>query len=120
MNDTPVTPQTNPLLDISGLPRFGAIRPEHVEPALDEVLAHNRLRVQEILAATDRYAWENLVAPQEELDDRLNRVWSPVVHMNSVVNTQELRAAYNACLPKLSDYATEMGQNEGLYSYNFV
>lgn len=106
---------TNPLLAMRGLPPFSAIRPEHIEPAVDAVLADNRAAIARLLDAGGGYTWENLVAPLEELSDRLRRVWSPIGHMNAVVNSPELRAAYNACLPKLSDYATELGQNEGLY-----
>lgn len=105
----------NPLLETTGLPRFAHIRPEHVEPAIDALLAENRATVQQLLTASNTYTWANLMQPLEEMGERLNRAWSPVSHMNSVVNSDALRAAYNACLPRLSDYATEMGQNEGLY-----
>ncbi len=106
---------TNPLLDLTGLPPFSRIRPEHVEPAIDTLLAENRKTVASLLARTGGFDWENLVEPLEELDDRLNRAWSPVSHLNAVMNNEALRTAYNACLPKLSDYATEMGQNEALF-----
>ena len=106
--------ETNPLLQMDDLPPFHAIRPEHVEPAVDAVLAHNRAEVARLLAQGG-YSWGALVAPLEALDDRLSRIWSPVSHMNAVVNNPQLREAYEACLPKLSDYATEMGQNEQLY-----
>ena len=105
----------NPLLEMCGLPPFAHIKPEHIEPAVDAVLADNRARVDELVGAGAPYTWATLMQPLEELDDRLNRIWSPVRHMNSVVNSEALRAAYNACLSKLSDYATEMGQNERLY-----
>ena len=105
----------NPLLEMAGLPPFSEIKPEHVEPALDVLLAESRQVVEDLLAATTEYSWDNLVQPLEEMEERLGRVWSPVSHMNSVVNSDELREAYNACLPKLSDYGTEMGQHEGLY-----
>ena len=105
----------NPLLEMNDLPPFGSIKPEHVEPALDALLVENRAAVADVLAAGGPWGWESLVAPLEALDDRLNRIWSPVSHMNAVVNNPELRAAYEACLPRLSDYATEMGQNEALY-----
>ncbi len=107
---------TNPLLEQDGLPAFSQIKPEHVEPAIDQLLADNRKHMAELLEATAEPSWGNLVEPIEEWEDRLGRVWSPVSHMNSVVNSDELRAAYNACLPKLSDYSTEMGQNEKLYA----
>jgi oligopeptidase A len=105
----------NPLLDLPGLPPFSSIKPEHVEPAIDALLAENRAQTLALLDALDDYTWDNFVQPLEELDDKLNRAWSPVSHMNSVVNSEELRAAYNACLPKLSEYGTEMGQNEQLF-----
>ena len=106
---------TNPLLLLRGLPPFAAIKPQHVEPAIDEILSENRVAIARLLDRQHAYTWSNLVEPLEELADRLRRAWSPVGHMNSVVNSLELRAAYNACLPKLSDYASELGQNELLY-----
>ena len=106
---------TNPLLELTGLPPFSRIRPEHVEPAIDQLLADAREQVETLLAGNTDYSWENLVAPLEEMNDRISRAWSPVSHMNSVVNSDALRDAYNACLPKLSEYATEMGQHKGLY-----
>ncbi len=105
----------NPLLTTSGLPRFSEIKPNHIEPAIDTLLAEARNLVETLLAAEKNYTWDNLVQPLEEMDDRIERAWSPVSHMNSVVNTEALRKAYNICLPKLSDYSTEMGQHEGLY-----
>ena len=106
---------SNPLLTLSGLPPFSAILPRHVEPAVDQVLSDNRAVIARLLEGGPPYTWANLVAPLEEIADRLRRVWSPVGHLNAVVNSPELRAAYNACLPKLSDYATELGHNERLY-----
>ncbi|MCW8828143.1 MAG: oligopeptidase A [Gammaproteobacteria bacterium] len=105
----------NPLLQMNDLPPFQAIKPEHVEPAVDAVLAENRAEVVRLLERDDGFSWFTLVEPLEALDDRLSRIWSPVSHMNAVVNNPKLRSAYEACLPKLSDYATEMGQNEQLY-----
>ena len=105
----------NPLLTMTGLPPFSRISAEHVEPAIDTLLAENRKTVDELLAATEDYTWDNLIQPLEDMDDRLSRLWSPISHMNSVVNSEALRAAYNACLPKLSEYGTEMGQNVRLY-----
>ena len=106
---------SNPLLKMEGLPPFRHILPEHVEPAIDEVLTQNRATLKTLLEKGKPYSWDTLVQPLEEMDDWLSRVWSPVSHMNSVVNSEALREAYNACLPKLSDYATEMGQNWQLY-----
>ncbi|WP_394753991.1 oligopeptidase A [Crenothrix sp.] len=107
---------TNPLLDYSTLPLFSKIKPEHVEPAIDQLLADARAVVKKHLQATSDYTWENLIDPLEDVDDKLNKAWSPVSHINSVLNNDELRAAYNACLPKLSQYSTEMGQNAELFN----
>jgi oligopeptidase A len=105
----------NPLLNTGDLPRFSKILPEHVEPAIDLLLAENRSHVAEVLQNEAPRTWESFIQPLEELDDRLNRAWSPVSHLHSVADNDDLPIAYNKCLPKLSDYATEMGQNEDLY-----
>lgn len=106
---------SNPLLEMTGLPPFSKIKVVHIEPAIDELLAENRSKLLKILSNSEPYNWDNLVTPIEEMDDRLGRAWSPISHMNSVVNSDELRDAYNNCLPKLSEYGTEMGQNVELY-----
>ncbi|MDP1663727.1 MAG: oligopeptidase A [Methylobacter sp.] len=111
----------NPLLTNSTLPMFSQIKPEHVVPAIDQLLAEARSSVEQHLQATQHYTWKNLIEPLEDVDDKLSKAWSPVSHMNSVVNSDELRDAYNACLPKLSAYSTEMGQNEALFkAYRFI
>ncbi len=100
---------------------FSKIKPEHIVPAIDQLLSDARASVVQHLAATQHYTWKNLVEPLEDVDDKLNKAWSPVSHLNSVVNSDELRDAYNACLPKLSAYSTEMGQNEALFNaYRFI
>lgn len=106
---------TNPLLTAADLPNYAAIQPQHVEPALDQALADNRAAIDRLLSAHAVYTWENLLRPLEELEDRLNKIWSPVNHLNSVQDSEALRAAYNACLPKLSAYYSELGQHQGLY-----
>jgi oligopeptidase A len=106
---------TNPLLDQNGLPPFSKIKPEHVKPAIDTLLAESRQLVEHLLQQNSRYSWDNLVEPLDAMDDRISRAWSPVSHMNSVVNSEALRETYNECLPILSEYGTEMGQHEGLY-----
>ncbi len=100
---------------------FSKIKPEHTVPAIDQLLAEARSSVEQHLQATQDYTWKNLIEPLENVDDKLSKAWSPVSHMNSVVNSDELRDAYNACLPKLSAYSTEMGQNEDLFkAYRFI
>jgi len=106
---------SNPLLELEGLPPFSKILPDHVVPAIDQILSESREQVAALADAADPPTWANFIEPLEEIDDRLSRAWSPVSHMNSVVNSDALREAYNSCLPKLSDYATEMGHNEVLY-----
>lgn len=106
----------NPLLNQQNLPAFTMIKPEHVEPAIDSLLATHRQQISELLETTTQPTWMSLIEPLDEWDDELERAWSPVSHMNAVVNSDELREAYNACLPKLSEFATEMGQNEALYN----
>ncbi len=106
---------SNPLLQQPELPTFSAIKPADVEPAIDELLSRNRARIKALCSNTDAPDWNTLVAPLEQLNDELANAWSPVSHMNSVVNGEELRQAYNACLPKLSQYWTELGQNQPLF-----
>ena len=107
---------SNPLLDFNGLPRFGQIEAIHVIPAIEQLLAENRKKLAELLADNDTfYTWDNLMYPLQEMDDRLSRAWSPVSHLNSVKNSEELRAAHEHCLPLLSEYHTEVGQNGVLY-----
>ncbi|KAB7624479.1 oligopeptidase A [Alkalilimnicola sp. S0819] len=107
--------QGNPLFQTEQLPPFSRIRPEHVEPAIDTLLAENRATLATLLGGERAYSWENLIEPLEAMNDRLAKAWSPVSHLNAVMNNEELRAAYNACLPKLSDYGTELGQNRHLF-----
>ncbi len=105
----------NPLLITGQLPAFDAIKPEHIQPAVEQVIAENRQAIEALTEAAVTPSWESLVAPLEALEDRLEQVWAPVSHLNAVMNSEALRAAYNACLPMLSAYHTEMGQNTQLY-----
>ena len=104
----------NPLLADQTLPAFTSIRPEHVEPAIRELLSRNRARIEELAGLADP-SFATLVEPLEELDHRVSRTWSPVSHLNAVLNCEPLRASYNACLPLLSAYHTDLAQNEALY-----
>ncbi|MEX6500549.1 oligopeptidase A [Pseudomonas zhanjiangensis] len=106
----------NPLLQDFDLPPYSAIRAEHVEPAIDRILADNRSAIAELLKTQQSEpSWEGLVQVLDELHERLGRAWSPVSHLNAVCNSAELRQAYEACLPKLSAYWTELGHNRALY-----
>ena len=106
---------SNPLTDYQGLPPYQQIKPEHVQPAIENVLAHNRARLKEILTDQENYSWATLISPLEDIQDKLNKTWSPVSHLNAVMNNEALREAHNACLPKLSEYGTELGQNRQLF-----
>jgi len=103
----------NPLLDFSGLPRFDEIRPEHVAPAIDELLGAGRRALASSIAAPA--AWDQFVAPLEDANERLGRAWGQVAHLHAVMDNPALREAYNAALPKISQYWTELGQNLQLY-----
>ncbi|GMQ95822.1 MAG: oligopeptidase A [Gammaproteobacteria bacterium] len=105
----------NPLLEDLELPPFSRIGAEHVLPAVQTLLARGRGRIAEVLDAAEEPAWESVVQAVGEMDDRIGRAWSPVAHLNAVADNPQLREAHNAALPLLSEYATEMGQNEGLY-----
>lgn len=97
------------------LPAFSQIRPEEIEPALDQILTENRARIAALLAEPKLYTWENLLQPLEDLDNRLEKFWSPISHLHAVAQTPALRKVYNHCLPKLTAYNTELEQNETLY-----
>ena len=106
---------TNPLLQDFDLPPYSQIKPEHVEPAIEQILADNRAAIARLLQTQQAQpSWDGLVLALDELHARLGRAWSPVSHLNAVCNSAELRAAYEACLPKLSEYWTELGQNQAL------
>ena len=107
---------TNPLSSFTGLPRFNEIRPEHVSPAIDSLLAEGRALVEQLATATAAPDWQNFVQPMEEFSDKLSRCWGPVGHMNAVVNTPELREAYNENLAKLTDFYSDLSQDERLYN----
>src|SRR3954471_20393665 len=108
-----VADRLNPLLDFSGLPRFDALKPEHVAPALDELLAEGRSTVERVLGAP--VSWDSFVAPLEDANERIGRAWGQVAHLHAVLDSPELREAYNANLPKLTQYWTELGQNQHLF-----
>lgn len=105
----------NPLLASQRLPTFDQIRAEHVEPAIDHIIAEQRRRIEAFLDSGLSPNFENFVLLLDSMAERLNRIWSPVSHMNAVVNNEALRKAYNNCLTKLSAFSTELGQNERLY-----
>ncbi len=106
----------NPLLEEHELPPFSRIDAEQVGPAVDQLLNDYRMGVESLLVDGKTFDWASLQQPLDALDDRLSQAWSPVSHMNSVVNSEALRDAYNAQLPKLSELTTWLGQNTTLYN----
>jgi oligopeptidase A len=106
---------TNPLLKQSALPEFSKIKPEHIKPAVEHAIAECTKVIEHVLSSNTEFTWENLVEPIDEVDDVLGKLWSPVSHMNSVVSSDELRDAYESCLPLLSEYSTSVGQNKPLF-----
>tara|TARA_B100000700_G_scaffold309411_1_gene388541 strand:- start:1315 stop:3363 length:2049 start_codon:yes stop_codon:yes gene_type:complete len=110
---------SNPLLDVAdshnALPKFSAIQPAHIEPAVEQVISDAKNAIEEVLAA-NQLTWTTLVEPLQKADERIQKVWAPVSHLNSVMSEPELRTAHDACLGKLSEYATYVGQHQGLFA----
>ena len=103
----------NALLDFSGLPRYGDWQPKDITPALDEILAEGRVAVERALSAP--VTWDGFVAPLEDANERIGRAWGQAAHLHAVLDSPELRDAYNANLPKITQYWTELGQNQALF-----
>ena len=105
---------SNPLLDTSTLPRFDEIAPEHVLPAIRQIIADHRAKLEHLLEAADDPDVDSLVAPVEQMEHELGRIWSPVRHLQSVLGSPGWRKAYTSALPLLTEHGTEMSQNEHL------
>ena len=106
----------NPLLNTAGLPLFDRIKPDHVAPALDTLLAEAEQALTTVTAAAFASDWKAISATLDIATERLGRAWGAVSHLNSVADTPELRAAYNAALPRVTDFWTRLGSNEQLYA----
>ncbi len=102
------------ILNQGPLPVFSSIDFEQIEPTVKEITTHNRNKLQELLN-NKTLTWENLILPLEELDNRLSKMWSPISHLHAVMESPDLRAIYNACIPVLTEYHTDFMQNETLY-----
>lgn len=107
---------SNPLLAATGLPAFSAIRPEHVEPAIDAILADYRARIDALLAGNAAHDFDGVLGLGEALEDRLNRAWAPVSHLHGVADSEALRDAYAAAQEKIVDFSSELGQNRALFA----
>lgn len=109
---------SNPLLQFDVLPDFQAINAEHIEPAVISVLSQNKLVLAGLVADETlkrNPRWQTLMGPLDDMEDRLNKVWSTVSHLNGVNNTAQIREAYNKCQPLITAYYTELGQNRALF-----
>ena len=107
---------SNPLLHFSGLPKFNEIKPEHVSPAVDSLIAEGRALVEQLATSSEAPTWQNFAVKLEDHSEKLGRSWSQVGHMNAVVNSPELREAYNDNLAKLTDFYSDLSQDERLYA----
>jgi oligopeptidase A len=107
--------EDNPLLDFSGLPRFGEIRPEHVTPALDVLLADAQAAIDHALDPHTPATWADVVEATEQATEPLSRAWGIVGHLNAVADTPELRAAYGENLPRVTEFWSSVGQNLELF-----
>ena len=105
----------NPLLDFSGLPRFAEFKAESVTPALEQLLSENRALVEDLRNQDAPPEWDNFVAPLDDGNERLRRAWGQVAHMNAVMNSPQLRDVYNENLPRITQYFTELAQDESLF-----
>jgi oligopeptidase A len=96
------------------IPLFSSIKAEHIQPALESIIAENQQSIEGLLAIKNA-SWDNFIHPFEELDERLSKMWDTVSHLNSVLDNEEFREKYRACLPIISDYATSLAQNEYIF-----
>ena len=106
----------NPLLDFSGLPHFDQVQAGHVTPAMDQLLQDGHALVESLATSQVTPSWDNFARPLEDMEERISRAWSQVSHMNAVVNSPELREAYNLNLPKLTAFYADLSQDERLYA----
>jgi len=106
----------NPLLSFGkGLPDYAAIKPEHIEPAIKQLLQQAQEAVTQALASTTASTWDDLVEPLESATETLGRSWGVISHLNSVADTPELRDAYGKMLPEVTAFWSSLGQNLELY-----
>ena len=107
---------TNPLLDFSGLPRFDQVQPEHIAPAIDQLLVESEAALKTVTAPDFPAQWNEIAKVLDVTTEKLGRAWGMVGHLNSVADTPELRAAYNAEMPKVTAFWTQLGADEALYA----
>src|SRR5690606_31721746 len=113
--DTQINAADNPLLDFSGLPRFSGFDPKHVSPALDVLIDAARKALEQVTQASVPLTWDDFVEPLDDATERLGRAWGIVGHLNSVADSPALREAFNANLPRVTQFFTELSLHEGLF-----
>jgi oligopeptidase A len=106
---------TNALLTKSPFPKFSTLCPDDIEPTIKQLITQNRAAFDHLFSDQSKYSWDSILAPLEEMDDHLSQAWAPVSHLHSVMETEKLRNAYKSCLPLLTEYHTDIMQNENLY-----
>ncbi len=106
----------NPLLSFDDLPRFDQIAPSHVAPAIDALLADANAALETVTAAHFPAQWSAIACVLDVSIEKIGRSWGVVSHLNSVADSPELRAAYNAALPKVTEFFTRLGADERLYA----
>ena len=107
---------SNPLLSFDGLPHFDQIGPEHVAPAIAQLLTDANAALETVTKPDFAPSWSGIAVVLDVATERLSRAWGSVSHLNSVLDTPELRAAYNAALPKVTEFYTRLGADERLYA----
>ncbi len=110
-------PINNPLLVcIDDSVDYAAIKPSHIKPAIEQLIAQSRAAIETVAAQTSGHSWQTVVTPIDDVTGPLWRAWSIIGHLNAVVNTPELRDAYNEMLAPVSEFSTWVGLNEGLFN----
>jgi oligopeptidase A len=112
----PIATDDNPLLDLSGPPRFGEITPAHVEPAARRRIGEVQALIDSLLAKGGPFTWKSFVEPIDAAEEALSRAWGPVEHLNAVLTTDALREAHRATKPLLAEHEAKLGQNAALFA----
>ena len=107
---------SNPLLDFADLPLFDAVQPEHVEPAVDVLMAQAQTALDTVTQLNFPTEWKAIAQVLDVATEKLGRAWGAVNHLNSVADSPEFRAAFNAALPKVTEFWTRLGSDERLYA----
>ncbi|MBO1924856.1 M3 family metallopeptidase [Thiomicrorhabdus sp. 6S3-12] len=106
---------SNPFFDLDAFPRFDLYSVEHIRPAVEQVIEENRAEIERLVNLQETPTWENFIEPLEAIDNRFERVWGPVGHLDAVKNSDEWHQAYSDCLGLVTAYNTGVGQHAGLY-----